>query len=123
MNRNEVNQIYRNILLENDEKDKDLSKNYKKHLKHLLQDNLSNIAVVKSMNKTQNEALANFNTAADENDEKSLWKLSKQIREEILAQNWEFCGSLKLYKLPQLLSTFLKWVLIGPHSYDRGTNI
>ena len=38
MNMNEVNQIYGGILMENGEKDEDLSKNYKKHLKHLLQD-------------------------------------------------------------------------------------
>ena len=37
--------------------------------------------------ETQNEAITNFNTAVDENDAKSPWKLSKQIRKEILAQN------------------------------------
>ena len=49
---------------------------------------------------------------------KSLWKVSKQIRKEILARNWEFNGNFESYTPPHLLSTFLKWVLIGPHNTD-----
>ena len=71
-------------------------------------------------NKTQNEVIANFNTATDENNIKSKWKLFQQIRKEILAQNWEFSGSVESYKPPQLVTTFLRWVLIGPHSSDKG---
>ena len=51
---------------------------------------------------------------------KSLWKISKQIRKEILAERWEFHGDFESYKPPHLLFTFLKWVLIGPHNSDDG---
>ena len=37
--------------------------------------------------KTQNEAVENFNTGPDENNTKSV-KLSKQVRKEVLTQNW-----------------------------------
>ena len=53
---------------------------------------------------------------------KSLWKISKQIRKEIIAERWEFDGDFESYKPPHLLFTFLRWVLIGPHnSNDRRT--
>lgn len=48
-------------------------------------------------NKTQNEAIAKFNTTADENDVEFLWKLPKQIQKEIFAHNWEFTGSLESF--------------------------
>ena len=52
---------------------------------------------------------------ADENDIRSLWKLAKKIRIEVLEQKWLFQGKLTNYKMPALLSTFMKWVLLGPH--------
>ena len=36
---NEINEIYRSILLENGTRKEELSVNYKKHLKELLKDN------------------------------------------------------------------------------------
>ena len=64
----------------------------------MLQENLPNLVAVKSMQlnppeqlmakETQQEAVATFNSAAiNENDMKSLWKLSKQIRKEILSKH------------------------------------
>ena len=64
----------------------------------MLQENLPNLVAVKSMQlnqpgqlmakETQQEAVATFNSAAlNENDMKSLWKLLKQIRKEILSKN------------------------------------
>ena len=37
-------------------------------------------------NKTENQAIANFDTTADRNDIKFQWKLSKQTGKEILAK-------------------------------------
>ena len=69
---------------------------------------------------TQQEAVATFNSAViNENDMKSLWKLLKQIRKEILSKNWRFAGTFDKYKLLKIQCTFLKWVLIGPHNLDR----
>ena len=64
----------------------------------MLQENLPNLVAVKSMQlnqpeqlmakENQQEAVATFNSAAlNENDMKSLWKLLKQIRKEILSKN------------------------------------
>ena len=87
-------------MLENGEIDEDLSKEYKKRLKHLLHDKLSNIVIEKRAkknkqkknpeqimtNETENQAIANFDTTADGNDIKFQWKLSKQTGKEILAK-------------------------------------
>ena len=84
-------------MLENGEIDEDLSKEYKKRLKHLPHDNLSKIVIEKRAkkkknpkqimtNETENQAIANFDTTADGNDIKFQWKLSKQTGKEILAK-------------------------------------
>ena len=109
-------------------KKKELWVNYKKHLKELLKDNLKDLVFVQStqrnqpesvmINKTQVEAVSSFRT--DESDMKSLWKISRQIRKEILAEHCEFDCNFESYKPSHLLSTFLKWVLIGPHNSDAG---
>ena len=49
--------------------------------------------------ETQKEVVATFNSAViNEDDMKYLWKLSKQIRKEILSRNWEFTGTFDKYK-------------------------
>ena len=70
--------------------------------------------------ETQKEAVATFNSSAiNENDMKSLWKLSKQIRKEILSKNWKFAGTFDKYKPLKMICTVLKWVLLGRHNSDR----
>ena len=49
---------------------------------------------------------------------KSLLKLAKKLRKEILAYKWEFKGDFETYKPSTILSTSLKWVLLGPHRAD-----
>ena len=70
------------------------------------------------ISKTQVEAVSSFGT--DESDMKSLWKISRQIRKEILAEPCEFDCNFESYKPSHLLSTFLKWVLTGPHNSNAG---
>ena len=50
----------------------------------------------------------------DENNTKSV-KLSKQVRKEVLPQNWEFIGSLQPHRRAQITAC-----IFGPHSSDRG---
>ena len=50
----------------------------------------------------------------DENNTKSV-KLSKQVRKEVLPQNWEFIGSLQPHRRAQIIT-----YIFGPHSSDRG---
>ena len=98
MTMNDVDQIYKKSLLECGVKENELSFSYKKRLKKLLQENLPNLVVVKRTQRnqpeqlmtreTQQEAVVTFSsTAINENDMKSLWKISKQIRKEILSKN------------------------------------
>ena len=98
MTMNDVDKIYKKVLLESGVKENELSSSYKKRLKKLLQQNLPNLVVVKSTQRnqpeqlltreTQQEAVVTFSsTAIKENDMKSLWKISKQIRKKILSKN------------------------------------
>ena len=110
--------------MENEE----LSENYKKHLKELLKTDLKDLVFVQStqrnqpenvmMDKTHVQAVSSFNP--NESDMKYLWKISKQIRKEILVERWELDGDFESYKPPHLLFTFRKWVLIGPHNSGDG---
>ena len=125
---NEINRIYKSILLENGMENEELSENYKKHLKELLKTNLKDLVFVQSkqrnqpenvmMDKTHVQAVSSF--SPNESDMKSLWKISKQIRKEILAERWKLDGDFESYKPPHLLFTFVKWVLIGPQNSDDG---
>ena len=93
---NEISRIYKSILFENGIENEELSENCKKHLKELLKTNLKDLVFVQStqrnqpenvmMDKTHVQAVSSFNP--NESDMKSLWKISKQIRKEILAERW-----------------------------------
>ena len=91
--------------------------------------NLPDLLFVKSTQKikpdelisplTQASALnAHMDLTADKSDIRSLWKLAKKIRLEVLEQKWEFQGKFTNYKMPALLSTFMKSVLLGPHTMN-----
>ena len=91
--------------------------------------NLPDLLVVKSAQKnkpkqlispsTQTSALnAHMDSIANESDVRSLWKLAKKIRLGVLEQKWEFQGKFTNYEMPSLLSTFMKWVLLGPHTIN-----
>ena len=124
---NIVNSMYREILLENGESRENLAYNYKKYIKELILDNIPDIVFVKGKQKnkpeilmtnlTHAEAINTYTeTTTNENDIKALWKLAKSIRSEVFAKKWQFTGNFKSYDSPRLLSTFLKWVLLGPHT-------
>ena len=64
---------------------------------------------------TQSEVISDIcDSTTTNNDIKSMLKSAKQIREEILSQDWKVTGNFSSYKTPALLSIFLKWVLFGP---------
>ena len=42
----------------------------------------------------------------------------KRICLDVLEQKWEFQGKLMNYKVSTLLSTFMKWVLVGLHTMN-----
>ena len=126
---NFINETYINILLENSADPKEVSNNYKKQLKELISVNLPDLLLVKSTQKNKPEQLispstqasalnAHMDSIADEIDLRSLLKFAKKIRVEVLEQKWEFEEKFTNYKMPALLSTFMKWVLLGPHTMN-----
>ena len=49
---------------------------------------------------------AHAESIADESNIRSLWKLAKKIRNEVLEQKWEFQGEFTSSEMAALLSTF-----------------
>ena len=91
---NNVNSIYRKVLLENGELQK-ASLDKKKHLQTLIIKNVSDTVFIKSKNRnkpeqiitslTQSEVISDIcDSTTTNNDIKSLLKIAKKIREEIL---------------------------------------
>ena len=116
---NFINETHINNLIENGADPKEVSNNYKKELKKLLSVNFPDLLFVKSTQKNKPEQLIypstqasvfnpHLDSIADESDIRSLWKLAKKIRLEVLEQKWEFQGKFTNYKMPALLSTFMK---------------
>ena len=64
---------------------------------------------------TQSEVISDIcDSITTSNDIKSMLKLAKKIRDELLSQSWKFTGDFSTYKTPALLSIFLKGFLFGP---------
>ena len=114
-----VNKI-NEILIENDEQSKFVSTNYEKQLKELIKESLPESLFVKSnlRNKlqeltasiTQSEAMKLFEEkVTDKNDVKSLRKLAKNVRKEVLSQDWQFSS----YRMHFLFLIFMKCVIFG----------
>ena len=129
---NMVNSMYIKILSENSYVVDD-GLNYKKYLKELIESRIPDVTFVKNMQKNKPERLmtslgqseaveAYADIEAGENDIKALWRLAKRIRTDALSQAWEFNGNFENYKVSSLLSTFLKWVLLGPRTENEDEN-
>ena len=48
-----------------------------------------------------------------------MWKIAKCIRADFLVHKWRFEGDINNCIAPKLLTSFLKWVIIGPHTLDN----
>lgn len=67
--------------------------------------------------ETLKQALREHTDAiASKEDILSLWKLVKKIRGDVLQKKCLFKGDFSTYGLPPLLTTFMKWVLLEPHT-------
>ena len=102
-----------------------ISSNYKKQLKELIEENLSEICFVPSNQRNKPEKLTTKLTQAeavklyeeelsDALDGRLLSKLAKKIRNEVLIESWQLEGDFSTYRMSPLLLTFMKWILPGP---------
>ena len=127
---NKVDETYKEILTENGTDAENLSTNYKKHLKSLILENVEGAVFVKPQNRNKPEQIIADSTQSEvisqlvdegptEGDLKIMWNVAKEIRKDILKRGWKFEGELHNFEASQLLQTFLKWVLVGPHKRNR----
>ena len=122
---NKLNEVYKKMLAENGENPDNISSNYKKQLKELVEENLPEICFVLGSQKNEPEKLTTQLTQAqvvklyeeelsDVLDGRLLSKLAKKIRNEVLNQTWQFEGDFSTYRMSSLLLTFMNWILLSP---------
>ena len=122
---NEINEEYNTLLVENGIEGE--TADYKKHRKKLISQSVDGVQFVSSPRMNESDRVmceSTLNTAIEEylethNDEENIKALN---RTAILLRNaianhdiWQFTGteSLENFKPPTLLTTFLRWVMIG----------
>ena len=114
---NTVNLTY-NALLENEEEI-----NYKKHIKSLLQSNVSNVLFSRPTCRRKPENIhsdqLNKKLIVDHsnkaNDFAAIFEVAKILRRDIMnLKQRKLNGFFDGCKMPKLLTTLLEWVLVGP---------
>ena len=119
LNMNDINTTYNNLMGNSDTN----HVNYKRYLKQLLTENISNIVFSRPplrteaervcSAETQGKAIHHVKNCAD--DISAVFECAKIIRNKLLQQNqWKFKGSYGGFTVPKLLQTLLKWIIIGP---------
>ena len=111
---NKLNDVYKKMLDENGENHDNISSNYKKQLKELVEENLPEICFVPSSQRNKPQKLTTKLTQAeavklyeeevsDALDGRLLSKLAKMIRNEVLNESWQFEGDFSTYRMSPLL--------------------
>ena len=129
---NMINRRYKDLLSENGLNECDMKESYKPYLKELISENIPKAKLVKSPRVNEPERLTSDDTqssAIDNVIERSsyeefnlIFDVFKLVRKELLDQKqWKFRGTFSNFAEPKLLSTLLKWILIGP-SQDLNEN-
>ena len=103
-------------------------------MKNVIHENIEGVVFVRPKQKNKAEQLISrskiseivsdmIDESATESKLKIMWDVAKIICKDILKEKWKFNGDLNSFTAPQLLSTFLKWVLIGTKNRNsEGTN-
>ena len=126
---NQVHSIYKDILIENGENAENLAKHYKRNLKELIKENIPTAAFIKSklankpeqiISEATNSEAENYTKAEDL---QATWKIAKSIRSDLYTYNWKFKGRVDSFKLPVILSTFIKWVIAGPRKDKKDDDV
>ena len=111
---NKLNEVYKKMLAENGENPDNISSNYKKQLKELVEENLPKICFAPSNQRNKPEKLTTKLTQveavklyeeelSDALDRRLLSKLAKKIRNKVLNQSWQFEGDFSTYRMSPLL--------------------
>ena len=122
---NEINEEYVSILTEN-EVDSG-SSHHKKHLKSIIHENIEDVKFVKSHKSNESDnvvsekllgvAVNNFRELQNEEyNIKCIAKTAAILRNELKRRTqWKFTGSqsLKEFQSPPMLTSFLRWLLLG----------
>ena len=116
---NEINSAYNRFLGNTDHQI-----NYKRDLKNLITNNISEVAYTKPQQKNkpekvslakkkQEEAANNFFSYDTLN---MLFQASIVLRRELLKtdKNWKFKGDYEDFELSNVFKTFVRWILVGP---------
>ena len=69
-----------------------------------------------TQSKTVSQVAENF---LSEDNLKTIWNVVSEIRKTLLGNKWKFEGDTINYDTPNLLQTFLKWVLLGPYKQRK----
>lgn len=132
LNMNMINKRYKQLLQENGMCENDMKENYKPYLKELITNNIPNAKFIKSLRVNEPENILTDDTETgvvdaavkrSNYDEMNLvYEVASLVRKELLQEKqWKFTGSFTNFTVPKLLSTLLKWILIGP-SVDLNEN-
>ena len=126
---NQVDSIYKDILIENGENAENLAKHYKRNLKELIKENIPTAVFIKSklankpeqiISEATNSEAENYTTAEDL---QAMWKIAKSIRSDLYTYNWKIEGRVDSFKSPVILSTFIKWVIAGPRKDKKDDDV
>ena len=117
-----VNTTYVNILQDNNQGNIQL--NYKRRLKELLLQNISNIEFIKPVKKNEPEKICSTKQKDEIVDSileninsnyHDVFQAARLIRDDVLrTENWKFTGSSDNYQPPFLVKTCIRWIISGP---------
>ena len=120
-----VENMYREMLLELGVKEKDLHKSYRKYLKQLIIANIPGVSFNKSPRKFEPDRICSESAEdhaiemalqqSEAENFKELYNAAKIIRTELEKNNkWKFSGSFSDFTAPTQLSTLIRWIVFGP---------
>ena len=107
-------------------KKSDLVRDYKQKPKEVVEDYVLNAVFAKSKHENKSEQIITKDIQEEvvvmfiddhsiAEDLQTKWKVTKKITQGLLQLDWHFEGDMNDYPAPNILLTFLKWVLTGPN--------
>lgn len=126
LNMNTIHETYKSILVENGMEKRSLKDVYKKYLKQLIEEQIVDVKFIKSYranestqlcsSRTESEAFDSASIHSSADDFNLLFKAAKILRMELISHNkWQYKGNFTDFEAPVLLSTLVKWLIVGPH--------